>query len=160
MIGYFSGTSTYQWFNATAMASHTAFGFLILGLISQLRAISDYEVVKKDMLSELKEKDMILELCLKTAKIGKWELDIQKNNLVWNQEMIDIFGLNAGSFEDFENCVHPEDIGRINEAVKACIEDGIFYQERYRIITPDRKERIVEARGDVVGKRSLASASI
>jgi len=50
--------------------------------------------------------------------IGTWELDIQKNILIWTDEIYKIFGVPLGTkitYEIFLNCVHPDDRDYVNE---------------------------------------------
>lgn len=59
------------------------------------------------------------------GKIGTWELNIEKNNLIWTDENYKIFGVPLGTklnYEIFLSCIHPEDRDYVyqkwNEALK------------------------------------------
>ncbi|WP_319575913.1 PAS domain S-box protein [uncultured Desulfobacter sp.] len=84
------------------------------------------------------------------GKIGTWELDIQKNSLIWTDENYKIFGVPLGTklnYEIFLSCIHPEDREYVdkkwNDALKSKSYDII-----HRVIA-DNKTKWVREKADI-----------
>ncbi len=80
---------------------------------------------------ELKKQQYYLEKAQDIGCIGTWELDIEKNVLVWTDENYRIFGIPKGTeltYEAFLNCVHPDDREYVDKKWKAS-----FNKEPYDI---------------------------
>ncbi len=70
------------------------------------------------------------------GKIGSWELDIQKNELIWTEQNYRNFGLPqsaALTYEVFLNCVYPDDRDFINGAWNNALK-GKLYDIEHRIV--------------------------
>ena len=68
--------------------------------------------------SELAKVNYYLAKAQEIGKIGTWELDLQKNVLIWTDENYKIFGVPIGTtmtYELFLNCVHPDDRDYVHE---------------------------------------------
>jgi PAS domain S-box-containing protein len=77
-----------------------------------------------------------LEKAQEMGSIGTWELDIEKNVLVWTDESYRIFGIPVGTeltYEIFLNCVHPDDRQYVDSQWKAA-QSGKPYDIEHRII--------------------------
>jgi PAS domain S-box-containing protein len=73
---------------------------------------------------ELKKQKYYLEKAQDIGRIGTWELDIEKNILVWTDENYRIFGVPEGielTYEIFLNCVHPDDREYVDKKWKAAL---------------------------------------
>ena len=69
--------------------------------------------------------------------------------------MHDIFGLRRGTFagnkEAFENCIHPRDLKRVQEAIVRCIDSpDSDLDVDYRIVWPEGHQRHITERGAVL----------
>lgn len=93
----------------------------------------------------------LIHLVAQMANIGIWDWYIQDDKLVWNDEMFIVFGIDGSqfqaSYEAFINCVHPQDIDRVNAAVAETLEKRIPYDINYRINTASGELRHVHAIG-------------
>lgn len=70
------------------------------------------------------------------ANMGNWRLDLQKNELVWSDEIYRIFGEPKGTpqnYETFKGYVHPEDREYVDKKWKAGLA-GDEYDIEHRII--------------------------
>jgi PAS domain S-box-containing protein len=70
------------------------------------------------------------------GKIGTWELDIKKNEILWTDENYRIFGIPIGTkltYESFLNCVHPDDREYVETEFKASIL-GKDYDIEHRLL--------------------------
>jgi len=73
---------------------------------------------------ELEKQRYYLAKAQEMGKIGTWELDIEKNKLVWTDEVFRIFGLDIGAeltYETFLNSVHHDDREYVDQKWKAAL---------------------------------------
>lgn len=98
--------------------------------------------------------------------IGFWFYNLDKDVLVWDKRMHQIFGVSfadevVGGFERFATLVHKDDLGRVKEAINACITGEVEqYNATYRVNREiDGSTTSVEAWGSMItmdGNRYLA----
>lgn len=100
----------------------------------------------------LRESEARLSLALRAGRMGVWEWDIEAEEIRWSPMLEQIHGLEpasfGGMFADFERDMHPEDRGRVLEALRQAL-DGADYHVEYRILRPDGEVLWLEARGQV-----------
>jgi len=98
------------------------------------------------------------------GRVGSWELDLDRNQLRWSQEVYRIFGIEpsrfAGTYEAFLELVHPDDREAVNTAYSRSVAQGQDgYEIEHRIVCPDTGEtrfvhekcnHIKDAKGRVV----------
>ena len=85
---------------------------------------------------ELKKHQYYLEKAQDIGCIGTWELDIEKNILIWTDENYRIFGVPAGAeltYEIFLDCVYPDDREYVDKKWKAALNKEP-YDIEHRII--------------------------
>lgn len=86
---------------------------------------------------DLRETKRRLELALEGTNTGIWELNVETNDLDWNDTLQQIVGLEPGEFEgtyeEFIERVHPEDVPRIEAALERAIENDELYRDGFRI---------------------------
>ena len=91
-------------------------------------------------------------LALKAAKIGIWSWDLMSNNITWDDNMHDLFGIERGSFSgkqrDFLNYMLPEDREQQLEIGKKYYEEGGTFDTKFRIMRPDGETRVIINRGE------------
>jgi|GEM_PF-403267 len=74
--------------------------------------------------------------------IGTWELNIEKNELIWTDENYRIFGLPIGTkltYETFLNCVHPDDREYVDQKWKAAFDKKPYDIEHRVLVDGDVK---------------------
>jgi PAS domain S-box-containing protein len=88
------------------------------------------------------------------AHLGNWEWDIQKNKLIWSDEVYRIFGTRPyefqATFEAFLNFVQPQERLLVQQAVTDAIEFRQPYSMDHWITRRDGVERIVHEQAEVV----------
>jgi PAS domain S-box-containing protein len=93
------------------------------------------------------------QLALSAANIGTWDLDVQQNQLVWDDRMLQLYGLSRGDFPgDFESwsgMVHPDDGERFQAALQAALRGEREFAVEFRIVRPDGSIRHIQAFGRV-----------
>ncbi len=78
---------------------------------------------RKRVEETLKENERWLRLAQEAASAGTWEWDLQGGAVRWSEEHSALFGFDTNegvTREKWLSAVHPEDVGRIEEAWEAC----------------------------------------
>lgn len=144
--------------------------FLVKGHINE-KALSrsiNYSIERFKLVKELSENAKKLEKKTKDlereqlklseaqqlAHIGSWEWDIEKDTIIFSDELFRIYGLNVDnsniSREKINEMVHPAD----REYVKGLLSDAKNkhdpFSYYYRIILPDASIKTIHARGKVI----------
>jgi len=85
--------------------------------------------------------------------MGCWEWNIPTGELLWSDEIFNLFGLPVdafgASYSAFLERVHPEDRALVEEAVRRAVEEGADYAIDHRIVRPDGEVRFVHEDGEV-----------
>jgi PAS domain S-box-containing protein len=90
----------------------------------------------------LRQSEERLKKAQEIAHLGSWELDLEKNELTWSDEVYRIFGLprhqSFATYEAFLSAVHPDDRSKVDEAYSASLSDNNdTYEIEHRIVKPD-----------------------
>jgi len=93
-----------------------------------------------------------LQLALHSSNYGVWERDTKTGRLVWDDRMLEIYGLPRekfnGSIEDWARLLHPADKAAAQAVVQSVIDgQEPNYDSVFRIIRPDGAVRHIEAHG-------------
>ena len=93
-------------------------------------------------------------LALKAShSFGIWDWDITNNVLTTDERIGSLFGLSSEEakagvpVERILAKVHPDDIERVETAIKTAVSRGSLYREEYRILQSDGSSRWISARG-------------
>ena len=82
-----------------------------------------------------------LNLATHAAQMGIWDWDIQKNELVWDDQMYRLYGLKpndfGGAYEAWLNGVHPDDRAASNEVSQQAVRGEKEYDTEFRVVWPD-----------------------
>lgn len=96
-------------------------------------------------------------LAVDAAGVGAFEWDLVTGYLRWDDRLLELFGLDEGSFggtiDSFNELVHPEDLHRVSEALRTAIDTCGEYAAEYRIVRPGGGVRWVSARGRALADR-------
>jgi len=96
---------------------------------------------------ELLKQRGFLQKAQEIGRIGTWELDIQKNELVWTDENYRIFGLPIGTkltYETFLSCVHPDDREYVDANWKAAFINRAPYDIEHRLLVDGKVKWVRE----------------
>ncbi|WP_158056004.1 PAS domain S-box protein [Halorussus halophilus] len=119
------------------------------GLSIYSRDITERKARERE-LGETKER---LELALAGTETGVWERDVGTDEIVWDETVERIFGLEPGTFEEtydaFLDYVHPEDRTPLQRATEQALEADETLSVEYRITREDGTRRWIESRGNV-----------
>lgn len=95
-----------------------------------------------------------LALATKTAGIGIWEYDVQENQLYWDQNMYDLYGIKKSDFEGvyeaWEACMLPEDKERTAQEVRDAVEGKKNFNTTFRVKWPNGETHWIKAESVVI----------
>lgn len=96
-----------------------------------------------------------LRLALDAARLGLWEYDLAKDEVIWDARMRELFGVGADEAIDYSRyraCIHPEDTEQVGAAYQAALrgENGGDYTVTHRNRRPDGGVRWVRSSGRVL----------
>ncbi|MBD1904339.1 diguanylate cyclase [Funiculus sociatus GB2-A5] len=99
----------------------------------------------------LQQSEEHLRLALEAARIGIWDWNILTDKITWSDNYALLFGLEPGTFngtyEAFNEWVHPEDRESITQALNRCVKAKAEYEQEFRVIWRDRSIHWIEAKG-------------
>lgn len=123
------------------------------GVINGICSISTDVTELYKMHDALKEREERLSLALKSAEAGTWNWDIIKNEIMWDEYLYKLFGLEQTTgitkFQAIFNFIHPDDRKRVQDEVQEVIKSGDDYNSEYRIILPSGEEKYFATRGHI-----------
>ncbi|MCK9195848.1 MAG: PAS domain S-box protein [Syntrophales bacterium] len=103
---------------------------------------------------DLEENEQRLALALKSGNFGVWDWDINKNVIIWDDRMYEIYGVSRDSakvvIEAWQNSIHSEDRDMFLEEVQTGILGEKPYNTEFRIEHTDGTVRYIKANGIVI----------
>ncbi|MGH6770539.1 MAG: MASE1 domain-containing protein [Xanthobacteraceae bacterium] len=89
------------------------------------------------------------------AKLGSWDRDIDRNTVVWSEQMYEVFGVARGqelaaTFDGYLRRVHPDDRDRVRDEVQQAIRAGDGFHGERRIVRPNGEIRHLQTRVEVI----------
>lgn len=95
-----------------------------------------------------------MQLANDSAGIGVWEWDLKTNELVWDDWMYKLYGVESslfsGAYEAWENSVHPEDIEDAKAKIEAALAGECMYDTEFRVVRPNGEIRTMKACAEVI----------
>ncbi len=135
-----------EYFKVTTLPVEDEQGNIMGGMV-----ISQNVTELKQAEVQQRELNTVLQLAIKTAKVGFWTLDMDTGELKWNTQQHHIYGITPQEFardvDGWRKAVHPEDSEYANSRFEAIATEGEVYDIRYRIIRPDGELRYINASG-------------
>ncbi len=88
------------------------------------------------------------------GQIGSWDWDVITNQIVWSDELYNLFQLPKGTFdftfENFIKFIHPFDKDYMEAVVRKAYMDHQPFEFFYRLVRADGTERLIKGTGKVV----------
>lgn len=105
---------------------------------------------RKRLAAALNDSERRMRAAAQVARIGTFEWDVTTNRNHWTPELEALYGLPPGAFggtyEDWRQYVHPDDLPTAEAFVESALRDGNFKGE-WRVVWSDGTMRWLEARG-------------
>ena len=134
---------TIRWLSGNAMPQLETDGSVLWhGFISDITE-------RKQTENELEQLTTRLKLAVQAGGVGVWDLDLEKNILTWDDQMLELYGIEKdnfiGAYETWLTHVHPEDKERGNAEILAAIKGENEFNTEFRIIWVDGSIHIIRA---------------
>ncbi len=95
-----------------------------------------------------------LDLATRSAGIGIWDWDIQKDLLIWDDRMYSLYGIKrrdfSGAYRDWLKELHPEDRDHTNDLMNRVLRGEGEWGAEFRVLWPDGSTRTLRANGNVL----------
>jgi PAS domain S-box-containing protein len=110
---------------------------------------------RKRAQAALADSEERLKIALEAGRMGTWDWDMHAGSVRWSESLERIHGLEpgafGGTFEHFQDDMHPEDRARVLASIEAAMHEGRDYAIDYRIVRPtDGAVRWLSVRGRVL----------
>ncbi|MEX0702547.1 MAG: ATP-binding protein [Planctomycetales bacterium] len=106
---------------------------------------------QKESERTLSEGEERLRLALEAGRMGTWQWSVASGEVIWSPGLERIHGREvgtfAGTFEAYQQDIHPEDRDRVLDTIRRSIEERREHHLEYRIVWPDGSVHWLEARG-------------
>jgi PAS domain S-box-containing protein len=87
------------------------------------------------------------------AKLGSWDWDVVGNRVEWSDMAYDIYTPDerplAPGYEEFKQSVHPDDLERVDAAVRSAFEHDTPFDIEHRVVSQSKGVRTVHAQARV-----------
>ena len=143
----------------TIFQSTRCYEYIFSPLFSKDGAVESIAGITRDIDDRKRIEEMLrsseerLRMGLEAARMGTWDWNILENQIIWSSNMEALFGLAPGefdgSYEQFEERLHPEDRDRVLEAINATMTPGGNYNIEFRVVYPDGTIRWALSQGKV-----------
>ena len=108
--------------------------------------------------AEILETSMRLQFALRAGHLGVWDWNLKKNIMVWDDEMLALYGLTReqfpGGIEAWKQGLHPEDRERAIADCQAALDGSRDFDTEFRVLHPNGIVRHVKADGLVLRDES------
>ena len=95
-----------------------------------------------------------LELATSAGHIGVWEWNISTNELVWDDRMFALYGVQndtfGGAYEAWLAAVHPDDRARCDASIQQALRNEQQYDIEFRVLWPNDTEHVIKATAQVL----------
>jgi len=90
-----------------------------------------------------------LKVATKAALIGIWEFNVVTGELVWNDQMFELYGTKrgefAGDYEAWKSSVHEDDRERSHKVMEMALNEGKDINTEFRVVWPNGNIRHIKA---------------
>ena len=94
-----------------------------------------------------------LALATLAGGVGLWDYDIVNNILVWDDQMLELYGVEkmnfVGAYETWQAGLHPDDMERGDTEIQMAIRGEKEFNTEFRVLWPDKTIRYIRARAIV-----------
>lgn len=121
-----------------------------------VRITGTFQDIDRRKKAEIEYKKVSDRLMLATDKsrIGIWELDVTNDELLWDSNMFNLYGIQesdfTGGYKAWETCVLPEDLERTTKEVQDAIEGKKTLDTSFRITWSNGEIRWIKAEATVI----------
>jgi len=92
-----------------------------------------------------------LRLATRAANIGIWDWNVEKDELLWDDSMYELYGISrkdfGGAYEAWAHAIHPDDKADTEAAIEAALTGKREYAAEFRIVWPNGSIHYIYASG-------------
>ena len=116
-----------------------------------VRLFGTFQDIDSEKKIELKYKETAerLKVATKGANIGIWEFDVVTSELIWNDQMYELYGIKRedfeGVYEAWKSSVHQEDQERSQKEVEMALNGEQDFNTEFRVVWPNGTIRHIKA---------------
>jgi PAS domain S-box-containing protein len=144
------------WYNTVLLDSNSQMAS-VMSLVEDITTRKITETKLKDAMEKL-------DIALENANIGLWDWDLKSGEFMWDERMEKMFGLIPGIFgntyQDFENCVHEEDLPHLNHAIEKALKIDIPFETVFRTKPVNEKSKYISLKALLKKDSSGSPASL
>ncbi|MBE0378007.1 diguanylate cyclase domain-containing protein [Pseudoalteromonas prydzensis] len=104
---------------------------------------------------ELEKLHHRMSMAANAAHIGIWEWNFQTNELIWDDWMFELYGVDRetfnGNYSVWENSIHPDDYDEVIKNLKSAVANQDEFHAEFQIILPSGETRYLNADGRIYG---------
>lgn len=109
--------------------------------------------IRKKSEEQVKKLKNRLELATSSAGIGIWELNLENNDLYWNDNMFELYEIEKrdekNKYQLWIDNIHPEDKEETNDKFKNAVSQNKDYQDEFRALTSEGEVKYIKAFGRI-----------
>ena len=117
-------------------------------MTSRERTWLQAEAINRDLIIQKPR----LNLATRAAQIGVWDYDVEKQTLIWDDEMFVLYGANKadfdGAYEAWASHLHPEEKARCEQELQYAIAGIKPFNTEFRVLYDDGSEHFLKAIAD------------
>lgn len=106
---------------------------------------------KKTAAASMEEMAWRMEFALSGAKIGIWDMDVVGQDILWDEQMYELYGLDPADVPNtltaWESSVYTEDFQETIDALNYALKNNEDFVASFRIRHPNGQTRFIEAYG-------------
>jgi len=106
-----------------------------------IRYAVELEERVQERTAEIETTRQRLELAVKTAGVGIWELNIRENKDYWDNKLFDLYGLSKEnaqtSLETRQSAIHQDDLAQQKKIMDDALNHDQPYDTEFRVVWPD-----------------------
>jgi PAS domain S-box-containing protein len=127
-----------------------------LGDVQQLTLLMEgmWRLLERRRIDDaLHENQMRLDLALRSAEMGVWNVDIQENKRSLDEQVCRLLSIDAATFggtaDEFFAAIHPDDVEMVKAALERTVSHGAPCAPEYRVVWTDGSVHWIIARGSL-----------
>jgi len=132
----------YRVFSIKLQAEHQQEPHYLSALLDQTEILKN-----REKLSDYQQR---LAVATQFAGIGTWEYRLHSGQLIWDDQMWNIFGQEKPVYpqltiEFFQHCLHPEDRDHVMQEFRQALDEDRFYTGTFRILDRNLRLKYIQA---------------
>jgi len=136
--------------NAGLRTLRVALAIAMIVCLASTAYIKEY-LAKRELASHFGLARDRLRMAMESGKTVGWDWDVKSGRDTWFGDLETMFGIPGdtytGCVEDFRRRVHPQDRGRVWNAVNEAMKNGTPYSAEFRVLRRDGTIRWIAAKG-------------